>query len=268
MESAVNLCKFRGNPYVELVHWTNQLLQQPDSDWHRILPQAGINLSRLAADHTNFLDRLPRGATAISDFAPQLEEMVERGWVYASLLFNQYKIRSGHLLVALLKTPTLRSALFQISREFEKLRPDTVTAEFDALTSGSPEAKEATPAVTSLAADSGASELEISAGGGKALAKFATNLTAKAKAGELDPVLGRDEEIRQIIDILMRRRQNNPILTGEAGVGKTAIVEGFALKIAAGEVPPPLLSVQLWNLDLGLLQAGAGVRGEFENHLK
>jgi len=261
VESAATFCKLRGNPYIELNHWLNQILQLPDSDIHRLAVAFEIDFSRLAADQTVALDRLPRGATSISDISSHLEESVERGWVYASLLFAKNRIRSGHIIVGILKTSGLSSILMGISREFSKIRLDELTENFDAITQGSPE--DSPDEVPST--DTG---IPTASGKKEALAKFAVNLTEKAAQGEIDPVLGRDEEIRQIIDILMRRRQNNPILTGEAGVGKTAVVEGFALRIASGDVPPALKNVSLHSLDLGLLQAGAGVKGEFENRLK
>ncbi len=263
VDSAATFCKLRGNPYIELNHWLNQILQLPDSDIHRIGVAFQIDFSRLAADQTAALDRLPRGATSITDISSHLEESVERGWVYASLLFAKNRIRTGHIIVGILKTSGLSSILNGISREFSKIRLDELTENFDAITQGSPEnAQDETSVVDSGSPTSSAS------GKKEALANFAVNLTDKAARGEIDPVLGRDDEIRQIIDILMRRRQNNPILTGEAGVGKTAVVEGFALRIASGDVPPALKNVSVHCLDLGLLQAGAGVKGEFENRLK
>jgi len=266
VESAASFCKLRGNPYIELTHWMNQVLQLPDSDIHRIARTFEMDLSRLAADQTAALDRLPRGATSISDISPHLEEAVERGWVYASLLFDARKVRTGHISIGILKTPGLAPILHGISREFLKVKVDQLTENFDTCTEGSPEVgHEAPDGEGSSASDEVA---PAAMGKQEALAKYAVDLTEKAANGEIDPVLGRDEEIRQIVDILMRRRQNNPILTGEAGVGKTAVVEGFALRIAAGDVPPVMKNVRLHTLDLGLLQAGAGVKGEFESRLK
>jgi len=264
VESAASFCKLRGNPHIELIHWLNQVIQLPDSDVHRIARAFEFDLSILASDLTRALDRLPRGATSISDISPHLEEAVERGWVYASLLFSSSRVRTGHMMVGILKTSGLASLLLGISREFSKIRLDRLTEEFATITNGSPE--EAGAELMAQTQDGPPAPAAL--GKQEALAKYSTNLTEKAANGEIDPVLGRDEEIRQIIDILMRRRQNNPILTGEAGVGKTAVVEGFALKIASGDVPPAMKNVILRSLDLGLLQAGAGVKGEFENRLK
>lgn len=273
IESATVFCKMRGNPYVELVHWLNQILQLQDSDLHRIIRHFELNPSRLAADFTAALDRLPRGATAITDFSPHLEESVKEAWLYGTLLFGETHIRSGHLLVAILKSTTLRNVLLGISREFEKVKVEKLSDDFARIVGGSVEqtlaAKDGT-AVGGGAAPGEASGAMAPAQMGKqeALNRFSVDLTERARKGELDPILGRDEEIRQIIDILMRRRQNNPILTGEAGVGKTAVVEGFAQRIVQGDVPPSLKDVVVRTLDLGLLQAGASMKGEFEQRLR
>jgi type VI secretion system protein VasG len=270
IEGATVFCKLRGNPYVELVHWIQQILNTPDSDMHRIVRHFEVDSSRLAKDLTEALDRLPRGATSISDLSTHVETAVERGWVYATLMFGDTRIRTGHLMVGMVKTPSLRNALLAISRHFDAVKSDTLTDQFGKIVSGSPEEALGATDNTSLAAPGEASSAMAPAQLGKkeALKRFATNLTERAKKGQLDPVSGRDEEIRQIVDILMRRRQNNPILTGEAGVGKTAVVEGFAARIAKGDVPPPLKNVHVYTLDIGLLQAGASMKGEFENRLR
>ena len=249
-----------------------QILNTPDSDFHRILSKFGIDLSRLATDVTAALDKLPRGATAISDFSPHLEEAVERGWVYASLLFNDSQVRTGYLVIGILKTPNLRHVLVGMSPQFGKINAEELSDNFPSIVAGSAEDSLSAQAgqVGGGVAPGEASGAISPAAMGKqeALNRFSTDLTEKARKGEIDPIVGRDEEIRQIVDILMRRRQNNPILTGEAGVGKTAVVEGFALRIASGDVPPALRDVNLRTLDLGLLQAGASMKGEFENRLK
>src|SRR3984885_5327850 len=272
VESATIFCKMRGNPYVELVHWLNQIFQLADSDLHRIIKHFGLNTSRLATDLTAALDKLPRGATSISDFSPHLEEAVQQGWVFGSLLFGENKVRTGHVVVAMLKTPSLRNIFLNLSGEYSNIKVETLTDGFASVTHGSPEESlgAADQAGAGGVAPGETSGAMAPAGMGKqeALGKFSVDLTDKARKGEIDPILGRDEEIRQIVDILMRRRQNNPILTGEAGVGKTAVVEGFALRIAAGDVPPALKEVSLRTLDLGLLQAGASMKGEFENRLR
>ncbi|MGA7982384.1 MAG: type VI secretion system ATPase TssH [Chromatiaceae bacterium] len=273
IESATVFCKLRGNPYVELVHWLHQILQLPDSDLHRIVKQFNLEPSRLAKDITESLDRLPRGSTSISDLSSHVEEAVERGWVYGTLMFKESQVRTGYLVIGILKTPGLRNALPAISKEFEKIRLDTLTDRFAEIVGGSPEDAMAAQdgfQVGGGAAPGEASDAIAPAAMGKqeALKRFTVDLTEQARGGKLDPIVGRDGEIRQIIDILMRRRQNNPILTGEAGVGKTAVVEGFALKIASGDVPPPLKDVTLRTLDVGLLQAGASMKGEFEQRLR
>ncbi|WP_010585289.1 type VI secretion system ATPase TssH [Schlesneria paludicola] len=271
IEGATVFCKLRGNPYVELVHWLSQLVQAQDSDIHRIIKHFNLDSAVLAKDITEALDRLPRGASSISDISSHIEEAVERGWVFGSLMFGESQVRTGHLIVGILKTTNLRNALLSISKEFSKIKLETLQDSFAKIVSGSPEdALRATDGFQSGAAPGEASGAVPPAQMGKqeALNRFSVDLTERARKGEIDRVVGRDDEIRQIVDILMRRRQNNPILTGEAGVGKTAVVEGFAMRIAAGDVPPPLRDVSLRSLDIGLLQAGASMKGEFENRLR
>jgi type VI secretion system protein VasG len=271
-EGATVFCKMRGNPYVELVHWVHQILNTPDSDLHRIIAKFGIDQSRLASDLMAALDKLPRGATSISDFSPHLEEAVERGWVYASLLFNDSQVRTGYLVIGILNTPSLRHVFTGMSPQFSKINVEELSDNFAQIVAGSAE-----DSLTAQAGQVGGGVAPGEASGAmapatmgkqEALGRFSTDLTEKARKNEIDPIVGRDEETRQIVDILMRRRQNNPILTGEAGVGKTAVVEGFALRIASGDVPPALKDVVLRTLDLGLLQAGASMKGEFENRLR
>ncbi|MEW8140226.1 MAG: type VI secretion system ATPase TssH [Candidatus Thiodiazotropha endolucinida] len=273
IESATVFCKMRGNPYVELVHWFHQILQLQDSDLHRIIKQFNLDPSHLAKDITETLDALPRGSTSISDLSSHVEEATERGWVYGTLMFGDSQVRTGYLIIGILKTNTLRNALMRISDQFKKLSIDNLTDRFDEVVEGSPE--QALRSNDGFQVGGGAAPGEASdaiapaqMGKQQALHQFSVDLTERAENGEIDPIVGRDEEIRQIVDILMRRRQNNPILTGEAGVGKTAVVEGFALRIARGDVPPSLKEVTLRVLDVGLLQAGASMKGEFENRLK
>jgi type VI secretion system protein VasG len=270
VESATLFCKMRGNPYVELVHWLHQILQQPDSDIHHIVRHFALDPARVAAELTANLDKLPRGATSISNFSPHLEEAVERGWVYASLLYGAGNVRTGHLVIGMLKTPGLKNVFLSLSKEFNKIQPDTLADQFDAIVAKSPEENGASTAEGAAPGgdESAAGMAPAAMGKNEALNKFSVDLTEKARKGEIDPVLGRDDEIRQVIDVLMRRRQNNPLLTGEAGVGKTAVVEGFASRIVKGDVPPAMRDVSLRTLDIGLLQAGASVKGEFENRLK
>ncbi|MDF9826566.1 type VI secretion system protein VasG [Ereboglobus sp. PH5-10] len=272
LEGATVFCKMRGNPYVELLHWINQIFQTQDTDLHHIARHFSLDASRLAADLTAALDRLPRGATAINDFSPHIENATQQAWTYSSLLFGENSIRTGHLLLALISTPSLRSLLLQFSPEFGKVKEQALTDNFADITSGSPEARMSSPAsdATGGAAPGEASGAMSPAQLGKqeALNRYTTDLTAQAREGKMDPILCREDEIRQIVDILMRRRQNNPILTGEAGVGKTAVIEGFAQRIVKGDVPPSLRDVTLRSLDIGLLQAGASMKGEFEQRLR
>jgi type VI secretion system protein VasG len=270
IESATVFCKMRGNPYVELAHWVHQILQLPDSDLHRIVRRFELNQAQLARDLTESLDRQPRGATSVSDFSSHVEEAIERGWVYGSLMFGEAQVRTGHIVVGILRTGGLRNSILGMSPQFGKVKIEVLCDTFSEITDGSPE--------TGMPARDGFQAIADATGDGtiapaamqkqEALKRFSIDLTEKARKGEIDPVVGRDQEIRQIIDILMRRRQNNPILTGEAGVGKTALVEGFALRVARGEVPLPLKEVSVRALDIGLLQAGASMRGEFESRLR
>ena len=270
IESATVFCKMRGNPHVELVHWFNQILQEQDSDLHKIIKHFELNILKIAQDLTTALDKLPRGATSISNLSPYIEDAVERGWVYGTLAFGETQVRTGHLMVGLLGTQGLEQVLLNISKEFGKVKLEQLQDSFNSIVAGSPEEHLSATDGFSAAMPGEASGSIAPAQMGKqdALKQFTVDLTEQARSGEMDPIVGRDQEIRQVVDILMRRRQNNPILTGEAGVGKTAVVEGFAQKIACGDVPPPLKDVSLLSLDIGLLQAGASMKGEFENRLR
>ena len=272
IESSTVFCKLRGNPYVELAHWMHQILQLQDSDLVRIIRHYEIDPATLARDLTAALDRLPRGSTSVTDLSSQLEESVERAWVYGTLMFGESQIRSGHLIVGLLKTTSLRNALYGMSKQFERIKLEHLSDNFGKLLGESPEAKlVATDGFSGGGAAPGEASGAIAPaamGKQEALKKFTVDLTEQARSGKMDPIVGRDDEIRQMVDILMRRRQNNPIMIGEAGVGKTAVVEGFAQRIARGDVPPSLKEVQLLTLDVGLLQAGASMKGEFEQRLR
>ncbi|MCX0501411.1 type VI secretion system ATPase TssH [Erwinia billingiae] len=259
LESATAFCKLRGNPYVELVHWLHQLMQHQEGDLQQAIRHFSLDEEALTRDIVAALDRLPRGASAVSDLSEHIDSAVERAWVYGSLKFGVQKIRGGHLLIGMLKTFNLASLLKGISPQFGRISVDALLEQFDTVFANSKEAQQ----VSAAPVDAGAVPQHQGT-----LAQYAQDLTARAREGKIDPVAGRDEEIRQMVDILMRRRQNNPLLTGEAGVGKTAVVEGLALRIAAGDVPQPLQDVQLWLLDIGMLQAGAGMKGEFEARLQ
>lgn len=260
-KAAGDAAKLRGNPYVELVHWIEQLVLSDRSDMQLIIAYFGVDLSRLSADMTRAVDKLPYGATSIEELSDHIFYAIKEGWNLAALEFSVEEVRSAHILLACLKTPVLEGLLSKISGEFDRIDADAVIARFTEVTEGS---LEAGPPAAAPASETP----RRAAGGDSALAKYATDLTQRARDGKIDPVVGRDPEIRQIVDILMRRRQNNPILTGEAGVGKTAVVEGFALRIAEGDVPPTLQGVSVRMLDVGLMQAGASVKGEFEKRLK
>lgn len=273
IESATVFCKLRGNPYVELVHWIQQIVSLPDSDMHRIIKNFHLDLSVLSRDLTNSLDSLPRGASSIADFSGHIEDCIERGWLYGSLVYGDSSVRIAYLVLGALKTRDLKNVFFQLSPEFKKIKVEELSDRLLEIVSGSVEDKLPPQDGTTLSnqnipgqqSDAVAPALM---GRNQALEQYTTDLTDQARDGKLDPILGRDDEIRQLIDILMRRRQNNPILTGEAGVGKTAVVEGFAHRIVKGDIPPALQGVKLKVLDIGLLQAGASMKGEFENRLK
>jgi type VI secretion system protein VasG len=268
IEAATVFCKMRGNPYVEIVHWLHQILQLTDSDLHRLIDRFGLDHARLASDMTRALDALPRGASSISDLSRHLEDAMEQAWVYASLLYDAREVRTGHVVLGILKTPELRRILTGISGQFEKMSPDSLSDSFAQMVAGSSEEGLGSSEGSAKKASSDGPTAPAAMGKQEALGRYCTDMTADARAGKIDEIVGRDEEIRQIVDVLTRRRQNNPILTGEAGVGKTAVVEGFALRIARGDVPPGLRDARLLALDVGQLQAGASMKGEFESRLR
>jgi type VI secretion system protein VasG len=271
LEGATVFCKLRGNPYVELVHWLHQIMQAQDSDLHRIIKACGIDAAQLVADTQNALEKLPRGANSISDISASLCDAVERAWVYASLKWGETSIRTGHVIYALINETNLKPHLHRISHQYTKIMPEQLGSQFLKITDGSPEAVLAAAdqrGISGAPGEASGAMAPAQLGKQEALNKYCKDLTEAARSGKMDPIVGRDEEIRQCIDVLMRRRQNNPILTGEAGVGKTAVVEGFAQRIVKGDVPPQLKDVRVLELDLGLLQAGASMKGEFENRLR
>src|SRR5260370_9370772 len=268
LEGAAGLCLSRTNYDVEPEHLLLKLVDAPDTDISRIMRHYEINPSRITKDLTQALDKLKTGNSRTPALSPRLPQCIEAAWLLASVDYNAAQVRSGHMLIALLESDNLARLTREISKEFEGISVESLRKDLTKITSGSAEDREAS--TLSAQPGAGADGQGRVEGGGKtkALDQFTIDLTAKARAGQIDPVLGRDFEIRQIVDILTRGRQNNPILTGEAGVGKTAVVEGFALRIARGDVPAPLKNVALSTIDLGLLQAGAGIKGEFENRLK
>jgi type VI secretion system protein VasG len=266
LEGAAGLCLSRTNYNVEIEHWLLKLLEADNSDFAAILRFFEIDASRVSADLTRAIDGFKTGNSRPPALSPNVVDVARAAWLIASVDFDEPSAGSGHVICALVSDDGLGRAATASSREFDKISAETLRSQFAKIVSGSGENADRAPTSGDAAPRGGAKP----SGPTKtpALDQFTIDLTARARAGQIDPVLGRDAEIRQMIDILTRRRQNNPILTGEAGVGKTAVVEGFALRLAAGDVPPSLVNVSVRSLDMGLLQAGAGVKGEFENRLK
>jgi type VI secretion system protein VasG len=265
LEAAAGLCLSRTHYNIEIEHYLMKLMEASDTDAARIFRHFEVNQSRLAAELTRSLDKLKSGNARTPAISPTVLRMLTQAWTTGSIDYGAWQVRTGFTLLALVADEELARIVREVSKELQKIEPEALKKDFIALVHGSQE-DEATEEAPEAAGEGAPPRPP----GGKTtnLDQFTVNLTANAKSGKLDPVLGRDTEIRQVIDILMRRRQNNPILTGEAGVGKTAVVEGFALRIAQGDVPPALKNVTLRTLDLALLQAGAGIKGEFENRLK
>ncbi len=268
LEAAVGLCSSRTHYEVEIEHYLTKLLDETDSDLQHILKRFGVDKSRLAAELARSLDRMKTGNGRGPVLSQMIVSMLTEAWLLGSVDYGAGQIRSGFTVMALFSNEDLSRVVRDVSKELQKIQPDALRQNLLEIVAGSHE-----DAITAAAEEPGAASPGAErprAAGGKTpnLDQYTVNLTERAKSGKIDPVLGRDFEIRQVVDILTRRRQNNPILTGEAGVGKTAVVEGFALRIAHGDVPPVLQNVTLRTLDLALLQAGAGVKGEFENRLK
>ena len=266
---ALRQAKGAGNRNIELSHWMLHLLQKDRTDLALTADHFKLDRAKLLGDATSVVNGFRKNETEMPGISNQVADALDRGWHYATLLFGETQIRTGHLIVAMLKSLELKRALLHVSSEFGKIGADELAAGHRAIWAESEESNLRPMDGSGLAA-AGADGTTTAPGakGTTALDRFSQDLTARAKSGEMDPILGRDEEIRQIVDVLMRRRQNNPILTGEAGVGKTAVVEGFAQRIASGDVPPPLRGVKLCALDVGLMQAGASMKGEFEQRLR
>jgi len=264
---ALRQAKGAGNRNVEPAHWLLHLLRREATDLALTVDRYGLDAARLTADLARSVDGLRRNETEMPGISNVIIDLLDRGWHYATLFFGETQIRSGHVLVGALKSSELRRALVALSTEFSKIPIDALAGEHRAVWAKSEE-ENLRPMDGSGAIAAGTPGAAAAATGQTALGRFSQDLTAKAASGEMDPIRGRDEEIRQLIDVLMRRRQNNPILTGEAGVGKTAVVEGFAQAIASGAVPPALQGVRLCALDIGLMQAGASMKGEFEQRLR
>lgn len=272
-ERAASLCMGRGNYEVDLEHLFLALLEQPQSDFAIIAGQFGVDRDAMQKDLESEICQFRTGNTRTPVFSRHLPNLFEHAWLIASLDSRTTHIRSGHLLLALLTESDLSQLTYRGSRRFAALNADELKHRFDELTSGSQERGEAVEFPGEKSSEDYDLIQPVAAGDEArsrtpALDQYTMHLTQRARDGNLDPVIGREAEIRQVVDILTRRRQNNPILTGEAGVGKTAVVEGLALRIVEDDVPPPLQGVELYVLDMGLLQAGASVKGEFENRLK
>jgi len=264
LEGAAGLCLSRTHYDVEVEHFLMKLLDSSGADFALIARHFGIDKSRLAAELTRSLDKLKSGNARTPAISPSVLKMLREAWMIGSLEYNSDTVRTGYCILALVNVEELARIVNDSSKEFQKINAESLRKDFLSIVSQSEEETEEAPA-----AAAGAPEGQKKAGGKTPfIDQYTVNLTENARKGKIDPVLGRAFEIRQVIDILTRRRQNNPILVGEAGVGKTAVVEGFALRIATGDVPAPLKNVTLHTLDLALLQAGAGVKGEFENRLK
>ncbi|RLU04022.1 MAG: type VI secretion system ATPase TssH [Ketobacter sp.] len=266
LEGAAGLCIGRSHYNVEVEHWLLKLLETVDSDFNTLLEKHGLDISHLNKQLTNTVEKFKSGSSRPAALSPAIVEASKNAWMISSVDFGHGMITSGHLLTALMLDDQSRRALLDSAPEFKNIAPESLRETAKAIIGTTGESSSGSSAGTGTEGVSG--DAPVRPTKTPALDKYTINLTEKARQGGIDPVLGRDDEIRQCIDILTRRRQNNPILTGEAGVGKTAVVEGFALRIANDDVPEPLKGVDVHTLDLGLLQAGASVKGEFENRLK
>jgi type VI secretion system protein VasG len=265
LEGAAGLCLSRTHYNVEIEHWLLKLLEISGSDIGAVLDKFSIDIGKLVRDLNKELDQIKSGNTRAPALSPTVVDVAKNAWLLASVDYGHPVTTSAHLLTAIMLDDGLRRSAEASSSELKKITPESLREVTRAIVGSTNESRK------SVMGDTGATGSPAASGAPSktpALDKFTVNLTEDARQGKIDPILGRDDEIRQIIDILIRRRQNNPILTGEAGVGKTAVVEGFALRIASGDVPDPLKDVCVRSLDLGLLQAGASVKGEFENRLK
>jgi type VI secretion system protein VasG len=266
LEAAAGLCLSRTHYDVEIEHFLLKLLDHTDGDSAIIFKHFGVDRARLTAELTRSLDKLKSGNARNPALSPSLIKTLTEAWTLGSLEYQAGKVRTGYAILALLSNEELLRIVREFSKELQKIQAEALKKDLPALAELSAEDDSALLDDSSVPSAQGVPR----PGSGKTpnLDQYTINLTERAKAGKIDPVLGRDFEVRQVVDILTRRRQNNPILVGEAGVGKTAVVEGFALRISQGDVPEVLRKVTLRTLDLALLQAGAGVKGEFENRLK
>lgn len=270
LEAAAGLCLSRTNYNVEVEHWLLKIAEMPNTDMAALFRYFGVDVSRLSRDLTRLIDRLKTGNSRSPALAPSTVDLAREAWLVASVDFGAPRTRTAHILCALLTDDSLARLAVTASEEFQKISLESLRKDLYDIVANSVESQGEAAEATQAGGGGEPGRPPLPGGASKtpSLDQFTIDLTERARAGAIDPVLGRDSEIRQVIDILTRRRQNNPILTGEAGVGKTAVAEGFAQRIVAGDVPPSLRNVSLRSLDLGLLQAGAGIKGEFENRLK
>src|SRR5580658_5644075 len=262
LEGAAGLCLSRTHYDIEIEHFLTKLLDSSSGDFAAILKHFEMDKSRLTTELSRSMDKLKSGNARTPAISPTVLKMLTTAWTIGSIDFNAGQVRTGFTILALVSDEELARLINDVSREFQKINADALRKDLLGIVALSSET------TTAPAAAAGGDAQKPAGGKTPNLDQYTVDLTGNARKGKIDPVLGRDPEIRQVIDILTRRRQNNPILTGEAGVGKTAVVEGFALRVAQGDVPPPLKNVHVRTLDLALLQAGAGVKGEFENRLK
>src|ERR1022692_2151300 len=263
LEAAAGMCVSLTHYDIEVEHYLTKMLDAADSDVAAILKHFSVDSSRFSKELSRSLEKLKRGNARSPAISPTTQRMLTEAWMIGSIDFGARRIRSGFTILALASDTELARFMREISQEFQLIEPARLHQDFANIVSGSRE--EAAAAERSPAELGGA---PATGGPTPNLDQYTINLTENARRGKIDPVAGRDFKPAQFVDSRTPRRQNNPILTGEAGVGKTAVVEGFALRLARGDVPPPLRNVTLRSLDLGLLQAGAGVKGEFENRLK
>ena len=256
------------NRSVELCHWLFHVLSNKDSDMSVTLRELGLDRGRVLKDVDKAMAALDKNVTETPGISDFLSDALNHAWTYATLFFGEAQIRSGHVLVAVLNDPHLRRQMTRYSMVFDEISVEQLGQDSRTLWATSEE--ETMPPMDGSGLSSGgeanAEQGDARTGAATALGRFAKDMTAAADT--MDPIKGRDDEIRQIIDVLLRRRQNNPILTGEAGVGKTAVVEGFAQRLAADDVPPKLKGTRLYELDIQSMQAGASMKGEFEQRLK
>ena len=263
LEGAAGICMARSQYNVEIEHWLLKIMEGIDNDMVALLEKHEVNLSQLSKELTKTVDGFKNGSSRPASLAPALVDVTKNAWLLASIDFQQGMMTTGHLLASIMLNENSRRDILNAAPSLREIAPESLRETARAIVGSTGE-------TASLAPQSGAADGAAPVAPSKtpSLDKYTVNLVARAKEGKIDPILGRDQEIRQCVDILTRRRQNNPILTGEAGVGKTAVVEGFALRVAQEDVPEPLRGVHVHTLDLGLLQAGASVKGEFENRLK